>query len=49
MDKVIGITMDKPTKVSKSKISSSETMTEFRKDFGDRIGGPFQVFNGFGH
>ena len=30
--------MDKPTKISKSKISDTETMTEIRKDFGDRIG-----------
>ena len=30
--------MDQPTKVCKSKISNLETMTEIRKDFGDRIG-----------
>ncbi len=30
--------MDKPTKVSKSKISNTETMTEIRKEYGDRIG-----------
>ncbi len=38
MDKIIGITMDQPTKVCKSKISNIETMTEIKKDFGDRVG-----------
>ena len=30
--------MDQPTKINKTKISDTETMTEIRKDFGDRMG-----------
>ena len=30
--------MDQPTKINKTKISDTETMTEIRTDFGDRMG-----------
>lgn len=38
LDKIIGIVMDQPTQLKKTKISDTETMAEIQKLFGERVG-----------